>query len=110
MNRFLLDTNVISEIRKPRPHGGVVAWFNDHEQHQFFVSAVSVGEIQRGIERTRRHDEGKAAELRTNVLLGVTGGLALLTAATALFLVSWRSSSAAVRIGAGSIALVGSLR
>ena len=64
MNRFLLNTNVISEIRKPRPHGGVVAWFNDHEQHQFFVSAVSVGEIQRGIERTRRHREGKAAEIQ----------------------------------------------
>ena len=64
MNRFLLDTNVLSEIRKPRPHGGVVAWISDHEQHQLFVSAVSVSEIQRGIERTRRQDEGKAAEIQ----------------------------------------------
>jgi predicted nucleic acid-binding protein len=64
VNRFLLDTNVLSEIRKPRPHGGVVAWLSDREPHQLFVSAVSVGEIQRGIERTRRQDEGKAAEIQ----------------------------------------------
>jgi predicted nucleic acid-binding protein len=64
MNRFLLDTNVLSELREFRPHGSVVAWFRDQEQHQLFVSAVSVGEIQRGIERTRRQDEGKAAEIQ----------------------------------------------
>jgi predicted nucleic acid-binding protein len=64
MNRFLLDTNVLSELRKVRPHGSVVAWLSDQEQHQLFVSAVSVGEIQRGIERTRHQDEGKAAEIQ----------------------------------------------
>jgi toxin FitB len=45
MNRFLLDTNVISELRKPRPHGGVVAWLNNQAEEQLFLSAVTIGGI-----------------------------------------------------------------
>lgn len=63
MNQYLLDTNVISELRKPRPHGAVVAWLSDQEEQQLFVSAVTLGELQVGIERTRRHDPSKAAEI-----------------------------------------------
>jgi toxin FitB len=39
MNRYLLDTNVVSELRKPRPHGGVVAWLNHQEEDELFLSA-----------------------------------------------------------------------
>lgn len=60
---FLLDTNVVSETRKPRPHGGVMAWLASVDESQIFLSAVSIGEIQRGIELTRRQDPQKAQEL-----------------------------------------------
>lgn len=62
MNRYLLDTNVISELRKPRRHGGVVAWVNQQDE-QLFMSAVTLGELQAGIERTRRQDPVKASEI-----------------------------------------------
>lgn len=56
MNRYLLDTNVVSELRKPRPHGSVVAWLKALEGNQLFVSAVTLGELQAGIELTRKQD------------------------------------------------------
>jgi hypothetical protein len=59
----VLDTNVISELRKPRPHGAVVAWVEQHRNEQLFVSAVTLGELQAGIERTRRQDPLKAGEI-----------------------------------------------
>lgn len=63
MNRFLLDTNVVSELRKPRPHGGVVAWLKAQDEQSLFISALTLAEIQRGIERTRPLDKSKAAEI-----------------------------------------------
>ena len=61
--RYLLDTNVVSELRKPRPHGGVVAWLESLDDAQLYVSAVTLGEIQAGIEITREQDPVKAQEL-----------------------------------------------
>ena len=60
---FLLDTNVVSELRRPRPHGAVLGWIADVPAEQLFVSAVTVGEIQAGIEITREQDVTKAEEL-----------------------------------------------
>ncbi len=60
---YVLDTNVISELRKIRPHGGVVAWLRSVEDRHLHLSAVSFGEIQAGIERTRECDPAKAAEI-----------------------------------------------
>jgi|SRR5262245_29568103 len=60
---YLLDTNVISELRKPRPHGAVVAWLRSREDSELFISAVTLGEIQAGIEITREQDAAKAAEI-----------------------------------------------
>jgi predicted nucleic acid-binding protein len=65
MNRYLLDTNVVSELRKPRPHGGVFAWLNHQEEDQLFLSAVTMGELQAGIERTRRQDSSKATDIES---------------------------------------------
>src|SRR5438309_10787830 len=65
MNRYLLDTNVVSELRKPRPHGGVVAWLNNQKEDQLFLSAVTMGELQAGIERTRRQDPSKALDIES---------------------------------------------
>ncbi|MGO9864140.1 MAG: type II toxin-antitoxin system VapC family toxin [Terriglobales bacterium] len=63
MNQYLLDTNIISELRKVRPHGAVTAWTSAMEEASLFVSAVTLGELQVGIERTRRQDPSKASEL-----------------------------------------------
>ena len=60
---YLLDTNIVSELRKPSPHGGVVAWIRAVEDADLHLSAVTIGEIQAGIELTRDQDAGKAAEI-----------------------------------------------
>lgn len=60
---FLLDTNVVSELRRARPHGAVVAWIEGVADHDLHLSAVTLGEIQAGIEITREQDAAKAAEI-----------------------------------------------
>jgi len=60
---YLLDTNVVSELRKPKPHGAVVQWIQDAADADLHISAVTIGEIQAGIEVTREQDEEKALEL-----------------------------------------------
>lgn len=60
---FLLDTNIVSELRKPHPHGAVIAWLQSVDDTQLFLSAVTIGEIQAGIELTREQDTAKAAEI-----------------------------------------------
>ena len=60
---YLLDTNVVSELRRPRPHGAVLNWIADVPAEQLFLSAVTIGEIQAGIETTREQDQAKAEEL-----------------------------------------------
>jgi predicted nucleic acid-binding protein len=63
VTRYLLDTNIISELRKSRPHGTVVAWLETLRVEQIFLSAVTMGELQAGVELTRRQDVRKAQEL-----------------------------------------------
>lgn len=60
---YLLDTNVVSELRKPRPHGAVVGWLQSMADADLHLSAVSLGEIQSGIELSREQDAAKAAEI-----------------------------------------------
>ena len=60
---YLLDTNIVSELRKPRPHGAVVAWLEAQADADLHLSAVTLGEIQAGIEMTREQDAAKAAAL-----------------------------------------------
>jgi len=62
---YLLDTNVVSELRKPKPHGALVAWLESVDDDSIFLSAVTLGEIQAGIEITRRQDPLKAGEIET---------------------------------------------
>jgi toxin FitB len=59
---FLLDTNVISELRKRRPHGAVTAWLKS-VRSDVHLAAVTLSEIQAGIELTREQDVAKAAEI-----------------------------------------------
>lgn len=60
---YLLDTNVVSELRKPKPHGGVLAWLESVDDTKLYLSAVTLGEIQAGVEITCDQDAAKAAEI-----------------------------------------------
>lgn len=62
---YLLDTNVVSELRRSNPHGAVVAWLESIADAELHVSAVTIGEIQAGIEITRGQDAAKAHEIET---------------------------------------------
>jgi predicted nucleic acid-binding protein len=62
---YLLDTNVVSELRKQRPHGAVLAWVNSLDDADLHLSAVTLGEIQAGVELTREQDPSKADEIET---------------------------------------------
>ena len=57
---FLLDTNVVSDIRKKAPNPGVSEWFASVPADQLFLSVLVVGEIRQGIERLVRRDPAQA--------------------------------------------------
>ena len=57
---YLLDTSIVSELRRPKPHGGVLAWLNSVSDHDLQLSAVTLGELQAGVEITREQDPAKA--------------------------------------------------
>ena len=58
---FLLDTNVISEVRKGgRCNGRVAAWFAGVRDADLFISVIVTGEIRKGVERLRRRDPRQA--------------------------------------------------
>lgn len=57
---YLLDTNVVSELRRSRPHGGVLAWIDSVADRNLHLSAVTIGEIQAGVEMTRVRDPERA--------------------------------------------------
>jgi toxin FitB len=61
---YLVDTNVISELRKgSRANPSVRAWFNGLADEEIFISVLTVGEIRQGIERIRRRDVATATAL-----------------------------------------------
>ena len=60
---YLLDTNVVSELRRAKPHGAVLAWLKSVADADLHLSAVTLGEIQSGIEMTREQDAAKAGEI-----------------------------------------------
>lgn len=60
---YLLDTNIVSELRKPRPQAAVISWLESVDDSDLHISVVTLGEIQAGIEITREQDAAKAAEI-----------------------------------------------
>ena len=72
--KYLLDTNVVSELRKgPRADRKVAQWFKGLESSDLFLSVLVVGEIRRGIERIRRRDP-KSAQVLDRWLSGLSTG------------------------------------
>ena len=82
---YLLDTNVVSELRRPRPHPSVLRWIESVPAEQLYLSAVTIGEIQAGIEVTREQDPGRAAELEGWLDGQVVGGFEVLAVDAAAF-------------------------
>jgi len=62
---YLLDTNVVSELRRQKPHGAVIAWLNSVDDKDLYLSAVTLAEIQAGIELTWDQNPEKAEELES---------------------------------------------
>lgn len=60
---FLLDTNIVSELRKPKPHRGAMAWVSAQGGTSLYLSAMTIAEIQRGVEMTREQDSEKAHQI-----------------------------------------------
>ncbi len=70
---YLLDTNVVSELRKRQPDAHVLAWYATVRSAELFLSALTVGEIRLGIERLRRGDGSQADHIErwlTNLYSG----------------------------------------
>ncbi|HZK91754.1 MAG TPA: type II toxin-antitoxin system VapC family toxin [Stellaceae bacterium] len=60
---YLIDTMVFSELYRQRRHPGFMQWLGDKPENELFVSAITIGEIERGIERQRRRDPSFAVSL-----------------------------------------------
>lgn len=60
---FLLDTVIVSELRKRQPDAGVLDWVSAQQADQLHLSVVTLGEIERGIERRRKADPAFADAL-----------------------------------------------
>ena len=67
---YLLDTTVVSELRRPDPDPHVLAWYSTVTSAEIYISALTMGEIRLGIERLRKKD-GARAELLERWLYGV---------------------------------------
>ncbi|GIF44933.1 type II toxin-antitoxin system VapC family toxin [Actinoplanes xinjiangensis] len=68
---YLLDTNVVSELRKKSPHSRVAEWHAAHSRAVVYLSTLVVGEIRRGIDRLRPRDPGQA-DILESWLTGLT--------------------------------------
>ncbi|MEX5574095.1 type II toxin-antitoxin system VapC family toxin [Pseudomonas lijiangensis] len=62
---FLLDTNVVSELRKRNADTNVVRWAHEHPAASLFISAITIMELETGILRIERRDPIQGAALRT---------------------------------------------
>lgn len=58
--KYLLDTNVLSETRRPRGDEGVKRWVSSVPADDLYLSVLVVGEVRRGIERLKRRDPDQA--------------------------------------------------
>jgi hypothetical protein len=67
--KFLLDTNILSELRKQkRANSGVIKWYSGVNGEDIYLSVLTIGEIRNGIERLRRRDPATALHLETWLL------------------------------------------
>jgi len=63
VTRYLLDTNVVSELRRSRPSPAVVGWFDGLGSAELLLSVLTIGELRAGVERLARRDPVQAARI-----------------------------------------------
>lgn len=82
---FLVDTNVLSELRRPRPERKVVDWFQTQAQRALYLSVLTLGEIRKGIDKLPAGPRREALDhwLTRDLPLYFTGRLLPLDAAVA---------------------------
>jgi toxin FitB len=80
VTKYLLDTNVISEFRKPRPDPNVLAWLEQVDSDLVHLSVITVGELQKGIARLTDENRRRLLQawLREDLLVRFAGRIALL--------------------------------
>ena len=61
---YILDTNVISAVRRPDRAPKVAAWLQGKAEHDLFISVITLGEIERGVRQQQSRDPAFAADLR----------------------------------------------
>jgi predicted nucleic acid-binding protein len=81
---YILDTNIISELRRARPHGAVLKWLDSVHKDSLHLAAITAGEIQTGIEVTRAQNAAKAREIEA-WLDGVLESIPVLDATATIF-------------------------
>jgi len=86
---FLLDTNVVSELRKAAPNPHVLAWHESQRHAEAYLSVLVVGEIRQGIERVRPRDPGQADALERWLARLVTTYRSRILAVTAAVAEEW---------------------
>ena len=74
---YLLDTNVAAQPRKPTPHGAVVAWVSAQDATHLYLSAMTIAELQRGVEITREQDVEKARQIEDRLEQLIVSGQVL---------------------------------
>ena len=62
---YVIDTNVISAVRRPERTPKVAAWLQSKPENELFISAITLGEIERGIQLQEPRDPEFASDLRT---------------------------------------------
>jgi predicted nucleic acid-binding protein len=62
--RYLLDTNFVSETRKPRPDPGVLAFFKSNDPNSAFISVLTLGELRKGVAAKKLRDPDPNAAMR----------------------------------------------
>ena len=77
--KYLLDTNIVSEARKPQGNAGVKRWIASTPREDLHLSVLTLGEVRRGVERLRRWDPEQAgvyeAWLYTVLLAACSAGI-----------------------------------
>ncbi|MBO0839779.1 MAG: type II toxin-antitoxin system VapC family toxin [Sciscionella sp.] len=59
---YLIDTNVISELRRDVPNSGVSSWFSGVADDEIYLSVLTLGEIRQGIEKLRIRKDRRAGK------------------------------------------------
>lgn len=105
--KYLLDTCVLSELVKPQPETGVLAWINARKEVELHVAAMTLAELQRGVARlpaSRRKSE--LADWLDKLRMGFAGRVLSFTPDTAAY---WGEMCARVEAGGRTMAAFDSI-